>query len=262
MLTLARTACAGDISALTTKLTEQYRDYTKWPAMAAYLQKLQQSGDINYTDEQGRNPVLYCLQELPELTPSHLIQLLLLEGVSPDAAIPATGQTALHIAARSGDYRLAARLLAFGANPQVKDKKGKTPAELTTHKELYAMLLTGTPAELRSDEAHLAYRKARKGDAEAQYQMYLMYNDGCGEHVAPMSWVTDEADPDSAESHAWLEQAAAKNHPKALYGIAMCYYWGVNMPENKALAYQYLRRAAAQGYEEAVLFLKDNPPTP
>ena len=206
--------------------------------------------------------LLYGLQESSEVQPAGFAHELLLAGFNPDAVHPENGQTALHIAALRGDYRLATRLLAFGANPTIKDKEGKTPADLAHARELYAMLLTGTPVELKSNTARSTYAKACRGDADAQFQMHLMYNNGIGEDVGYMSWVTNEADPDAAESFAWLEQAAAQEHPRALYSLAMCYFWGVNMPADKARALRHLRRAAELGNEEAKLFLRDNSETP
>ena len=106
-------------------------------------------GKPSTTDKQGRTLLLYCLQEVPEVYFAKQVHWLLMTGQNPNAVIPATGQTALHLAAERNDYRLALRLLAFGADYRVRDKKGRTPAALALMPQLRALNPQATTAITR-----------------------------------------------------------------------------------------------------------------
>ena len=210
------------------------------------------------TDNQGRTLLLYCLQELPEMNFAELAQRLLLAGQNPNAVIPATGQTALHLAAQRNDYRLALRLLAFGADCRLRDKEGRTAAAVAALPQLRALLRTGTPVELKSDSACDTHAEACSGKAAAQYEMSLIYSDGTGEHADSISeWVSDPAipDPDAAESRAWLEQAAAAEDPRALAELGMRLLWGRDGQQDEKLGRRYLQRAAELGHAGAAEIL-------
>ena len=60
----------------------------------------------------------------------------LLQINSPDV----TGDTALHVAARAGTRELVLSLLAHGADPHLKDRKGKLPAEVTKCDSIKSLL--------------------------------------------------------------------------------------------------------------------------
>ena len=232
---------------------QDYADSPHWDFMQTSL-----NGNPAATDKQGRTLLLYCLQELPEINFAAQAHQLLLAGQNPNAVIPATGQTALHLAAQRNDYRLALRLLAFGANCRVRDKQGRTPAAVAALPQLRALLRTGTPVELKSDEACDTHAAACAGDAVAQYKMSLFYSDGTGEHADSMSdWVQDPItpDPDAAESRAWLEQAAAADEPRALAELGMRLLWGRDGQQDEAQGRRYLQRAAELGHTGAAEIL-------
>lgn len=232
-----------------------YADTPHWEFMLTCLK-----GNAAATDKQGRTLLLYCLQELQGMNFSTLGQALLLSGQNPNAVIPGTGQSALHLAAERNDYRLALRLLAFGANPRLRDKKGRTPAAIATLPQLRAMLRGGTPVELKSDHACDTYAAACEGDAAAQYEMSRIYSDGTGEHADSMSnWVNDPAtpDPDAAESRDWLEQAAAADEPRALAELGMRLLWGRDGQQDEAKGRRYLERAAELGNTNAAEILRE-----
>lgn len=234
-------------------LLREYADSPHRDFMQACLK-----GNPATTDKQGRTLLLYCLQELPEMNFAAQAQLLLLAGQNPNAVIPATGQSALHLAAQRNDYRLALRLLAFGADYRLRDKKGRTAAAMATLPQLRALLRTGTPVELKSDSACDTHAAACAGDAAAQYEMSLIYSDGTGEQADSMSdWVQDPAspDPDAAESRAWLEQAAAADEPRALAELGMRLLWGRDGQQDEARGRRYLQRAAELGHAGAAEIL-------
>lgn len=210
------------------------------------------------TDKKGRTLLLYCLQEVHKKHFAEHAQLLLLTGQNPNAVIPSTGQTALHLAALRNDYRLALRLLAFGADYRLRDKKGRTAAAVATVPQLRALLRSGTPVELKSDFACETYAAACAGDAAAQYEMSTIYSDGTGEHADSMSdWVQNPAnpDPDAAESRAWLEQAAAADEPRALAELGMRLLWGRDGRQDEVQGRRYLQRAAELGHAGAAEIL-------
>lgn len=210
------------------------------------------------TDEQGRTLLLYCLQELPEMNFPVQVHVLLMAGQNPNAVIPATGQTALHLAAQLEDYRLALRLLAFGADYRLRDKQGRTAADLAKTTMLQELLSTGTPVELKSDSACDIHAKACAGDAAAQYEMSLIYSDGIGKHAHSISELVydhSSPDPDAAESRAWLEQAAAAEEPRALAELGMRLLWGRDGHQDEAQGRRYLQRAAELGHTGAAEIL-------
>ena len=210
------------------------------------------------TDAQGRTLLLYCLQELPEMNFAEQAQLLLMAGQNPNAVIPATGQSALHLAALRNDYRLALRLLAFGADYRLRDKQGHTAADVAKLPQLQSLLSTGSPVELKSKSARDTYAKACAGDAAAQYEMALIYSDGTGEHADSISeWVhaPSSPDPDAAEGRAWLEQAAAADEPRALAELGMRLLWGRDGRQDEAQGRRYLQRAAELGHTGAAEIL-------
>ena len=58
---------------------------------------------------------------------SHLTEHLLEAGADVKAAAAASGWTPLHIASAHCNEALVRLLVASGANPQARDKRGKTP---------------------------------------------------------------------------------------------------------------------------------------
>ena len=235
-------------------LQRDYADSPHWTFMQTCL-----NDNPSATDKQGRTLLLYCLQELPEMNFAQLAHLLLQAGQNPNAVIPATGQTALHLAAERNDYRLALRLLAFGANYRVRDKQGRTAAAVAALPQLRALLRTGTPVELKSDSACDTHASACAGDSAAQYEMSLIYSDGTGEDADSMSdWVQapTSPDPDAAESRAWLEQAAAGDEPRALAELGMRLLWGRDGQQDEAQGRRYLQRAAELGHAGAAEILR------
>src|SRR6476619_3867744 len=78
---------------------------------------------------------------------------------------------------------------------------------------------------------------ANKGDAEAQYHVGMMYNNGIG----------TQKDPKQALE--WFQKSAASNHPLGAYKLG-CYYdgqFGVVAPDaNEALKYKLV--SAKAGY--------------
>lgn len=242
-------------------LSARYGTASQWPSLSSCINNMRSSGNANWTDLSGNNLLAFCLISLPDCDAA-LVHKILLAGLDPNQAEPATGMTPLHRAALAGDYRMALRLLAFGAKADAKDKKGRRPIELTRHPQLRALLRRGYPVELQSDEALEAWEKACRGDSAAMWELSRYYNDDTGIHSAYISkWAKTEqgADADELEKLAWVEQAAAKGEPAAQYDLGLRLMFGRNVPQNAAKGYALIQAAANQGHESAVEFLKENP---
>ena len=51
---------------------------------------------------------------------------------------------------------------------------------------------------------------------------------------------------------SYYMQAAKQNLPLAMYNVGVCYFNGVGVRQDKAIAEQYLRKAASAGNREAI----------
>lgn len=244
------------------EMVQQYEGSPHYATLNRYQEDIERTGNANAQDAFGRTMLMYCLQELPEMHMAQLIHPLLLAGMNPNAADKTTGRTPLHHAALSNDYRLACRLLAFGANIRKKDKQGHTPAQLAKLPQLHALLTTGTPAELRSPQAKEFHAKACRDDGAAQYKLAQLYRDeSTDERISMSAWAHNpsEPDPDAAESRSWLEQAAANHYPPAMHDLALRLMWGIDGKEHEAEACRLLEEAAKAGYQESIDFLENTP---
>jgi TPR repeat protein len=94
------------------------------------------------------------------------------------------------------------------------------------------------------------YRKAAdQGYANAQYNLALMYDssEGVPENDAEaVKWYRK-----AAEAIKWYRQAADQLHAKAQYNLALMYDNGEGVPENDAEAVKWYRKAADQGSANA-----------
>lgn len=80
---------------------------------------------------------------------------------------------------------------------------------------------------------------AEKGDAEAEFQLALAYQNGLV--VAK----------DDAEAAKWYELAAGHGHKNAQFVVGGLYFEGKSVPQNNETASLWWRRAAEQGVAEA-----------
>lgn len=249
------------LNELTGSLAARYKQSPQWSVLHSYLLNMRSSGNANWLNRQGVSLLEYCLHELPGCDAS-LVHQLLLAGLDPNLSDRSTGLTPLHRAARAGDYRMALRLLAFGAKSDAKDKKGLLPVDMATHPQLRVLLRRGYPVELQSDEALAAWEKACRGDSTAMWALSRYYNDDTGIHSAYMSkWAKAEqgGDADELEKLAWVEQAVAKGVPAAQYDLGLRQMFGRGVQQDAEKGHGLIQAAAKQGYEPAVEFLKETP---
>jgi hypothetical protein len=81
--------------------------------------------------------------------------------------------------------------------------------------------------------------RAEAGDAEAQFQLSVMYQNG--RLIAQ----------DPVLSLEWLRKAAAQRHVKAMFNLGVTYGDGLGVPVDDAEAFKWYQAAAAQGEARA-----------
>ena len=91
------------------------------------------------------------------------------------------------------------------------------------HKENYEKTFTSCKEE------------AEQGNADAQYNLALMYDNG------------DGTEPDKQKAFYWYTKAAEQGYPKAQYNLAYLYYQGDGIKQDKQKAFYWYTKAAEQG---------------
>ena len=82
------------------------------------------------------------------------------------------------------------------------------------------------------------------GDIDTQYLMWLLY-------------VNDKG-VKKPEAYTWLKQAAGNNHPRALFGLGLLYYYGYIVPEEKDKAKRLIQKSGKLGLNLASIFSTSN----
>ena len=85
---------------------------------------------------------------------------------------------------------------------------------------------------------------AELGDAEAQYNLGVMYDEGAG------------MDQDLAAAADWYRKAAEQGFMDAQTNLGIMYYHGQGVARNHAEAARWFRQAASQGDSEAKAYLE------
>jgi TPR repeat protein len=85
---------------------------------------------------------------------------------------------------------------------------------------------------------------AELGDAEAQFNLGVMYDEGAG------------IEQDYVTAVSWYQKAADQGFVDAQTNLGMMYYEGQGIPRDLTAAAEWFRRAASQGDREAADFLK------
>ena len=83
------------------------------------------------------------------------------------------------------------------------------------------------------------FNAAEQGDAAAQYNLGLCYEEGKG---VATNYVT---------AVQWFRKAAERGHPGAQCQLGFCYFMGEGVPENTVEAIQWYRKSAEQRYPPA-----------
>ena len=89
----------------------------------------------------------------------------------------------------------------------------------------------------KQDHAILAYlKRAEQGDADAQYKLGEMYEEGNGV-------------PKNGEKAAeWYGNAADQGHALAQAALGALYLQGIAVPKDEAKGFEWVQKSAVQGY--------------
>lgn len=108
---------------------------------------------------------------------------------------------------------------------------------------LTVLLLAGAAGSASAAGLARLEKRAAAGDAQAQYQMGLLYQEG------------GEVQQDYRKAAAFFAQAAEKGHAEARYQLARCYYAGSGVERDSVKARSLLAAAADAGSVEAQFHL-------
>ncbi len=97
------------------------------------------------------------------------------------------------------------------------------------------------PSDNRFYTINLFLEKARKGNADAQYQLGILYLAGKGTLQ------------DFSEASKWFILAAEQNHPLAQYELGLLYQVGQGVEMDNEKSYMWFNLAAAAGIEQAIV---------
>ncbi|MBT9448834.1 SEL1-like repeat protein [Akkermansia glycaniphila] len=98
----------------------------------------------------------------------------------------------------------------------------------------------GIPVELKSEKARELYKKAMKGDPEAQCDLGALYKDG------------EDVDQSYPKSVMWYKKAAEQNYVRGLKCMAWFHQKGFGVKLDWEKAHEYVLRAAQLGDSEAM----------
>lgn len=86
-------------------------------------------------------------------------------------------------------------------------------------------------------------KKAKSGDAEAQFELGVCYTLGNGTEKKPF------------EAMKWYSESARQENPKGQLALGLCYLNGEGVRENKTEAEKWIRKAADQEFARAQFIL-------
>lgn len=154
---------------------------------------------------------------------------------------------------------LAGLLTLAGCGDRATDNKTEATASMVTENQSStAAKKTGyfdefilTPEEKFAETK----KKAEAGDAQAQYNLGLIYNKGEGvtldEEKGKEPWELDWSNRGKklqTKAVEWFQKAAVQGHAEAQFRLGMmCYYGYEGVPMDKAKAAEWWQKAAAQG---------------
>jgi len=108
---------------------------------------LAHGADPNAAETLGHTPLYRVANGSPMPTAAAIVHALVRAGARVDACDGVQRTTPLHMAARRGNVAVAEALLACGADPAARDRRGDTPLQRAIHcrKAEMVELLSGTP---------------------------------------------------------------------------------------------------------------------
>lgn len=123
------------------------------------------------------------------------------------------------------------------------------------------------------------YKSAGQGNAFGQLMLYFYFYQGIGTHedeAEAFKWLTMAAEQKLSiaqyylgdyyenvkgnihQAIQWYGWAAAQEYAEAQFALGQCYFNGNGVQANRAYAVDLIKKAANQGLEDAIHFLKEN----
>ena len=124
-------------------------------------------------------PISFLLEAVEQESMSFVLQLLLL-GFNPNHFLQSDGITALHVAAKNNNKAIVKLLLAFKADPKIKNKKGEMPIDLAADKEISQLLKETADGQAKTSTCFASNPNLLEGTRTGTYLMSL---DGGGIRV-------------------------------------------------------------------------------
>lgn len=109
---------------------------------------------------------------------------------------------------------------------------------------LTCLCLNSSFAETAAESLRKTIKLANKGDANAQYDLGVSYDNGLG---VPKNYAT---------AAKWYQKAADQGFVYAQYNLGVLYDNGLGVPKNNTIAVKWYQKAADQGNVEAKNVLK------
>ena len=91
-----------------------------------------------------------------------------------------------------------------------------------------------------ADDIETLRKAAEQGNADAQYNLGVMYDEGTG-----------GVPKDHAEALKWFRKAAEQGHAQAQFDLVVPYAFGFGVPKDYAEAFKWFRKAAERGRMDA-----------
>ena len=179
-----------------------------------------------------------------------------------------------NLAAAQGDTN------AIGARDSIA--KSMTPDQITEGQRLSAEFTPKKETSGSSSEFGATKAKAETGDAQAQYNLGVCYDQGQGvaqDHAEAVKLYREAADQGFAEAQnelglcyfwtgeglgvargfveavKWYREAANQGYAEAQCNLGRCYLFGQGVSQDYVQAYKWFNLAAAQGNTNASMFL-------
>ena len=143
-------------------------------------------------------------------------------------------------------YLLAASLAAFTLAPQAvlakapaQHSKKASAAKTSPNQAVYNQAIAAVQKGDYTTAFNVLEPLAKKGDATAQHNLAVLYQDGLGTQV------------DAKQALYWYEKAAAQGEPEAQFMAGLMYSDGTGTAQDYKKAAQWYEKAAKKGHSEA-----------
>lgn len=136
------------------------------------------------------------------------------------------------------------------AFPDPKNAFGKVTDSIAKLLDINLKSEEEKPSDGISDELKNTIKLAELGVAEAQYSLGLSYF-GNTDFATGGNFIKDYS-----QAVKWYLKSAEQNHVEAQVQLGICYANGLGVEKNEHKAYYWWQKAASQGHESAISYIK------